>query len=86
MKNNNKKLPTAQELRFAAKTTAYRVAEVNGIDPDTVRRMTDTDYDKPCFVVSEDKTRAVLIYDHDPETKFNILNRPGRLQLLAEQP
>jgi len=77
------KPPDFDELRFRAKSAAYRVAEKSGIDPDKVRHMIDTDYDKPCFVITAEADRAVLIYDHDPDCKFNILNRPGRLQELA---
>lgn len=84
MKNNDKKLPTAEELRFAAKTMAYRIAENCGIDPDTVRHMRDDDYDKPCFVVTADAGCAVLVYECDPATKFTILNRPGRLQPIEQ--
>lgn len=75
----NKNIPTADELRFKAKTMAYRIAEANSIDPDAVRHMTDTQIGRPCFVVTEDSNHAVVVYDHDPEVKFSILNFPGRL-------
>jgi hypothetical protein len=78
-KSTKAKGPSAEEKRFRAKSAAYRIAEANGIDPDTVQHMVDTDYNRMCFVVTAIADRATIVYDDDPDCKFNILNRPGRL-------
>lgn len=73
-------------VRGLAKSQAIALAINAGIDPDAVRHMNDTQYSKPCFVVREEETYAIVIYDDEPETKFHIKNKPGRLQPLTTEP
>lgn len=74
-----------KERQARAKTTAYRVAEANGIDPDTVRHMHDTVIGKSCFVVTEtDDDHVLVVYDDDPDTRFMIMKAADRLRPLEK--
>lgn len=60
-----------------AQRTAIETANLNGVDPATVRRVLDSGFPKgyPCWRVRDD----VVIYEDDPGTVVSIIAAPGRL-------
>jgi hypothetical protein len=69
---------TADEMRFKARTTAIRIAEARGCDTD-VKRVIDTQFNHPCYLVNATKTSATVVYEYDPGAPYTIINRTGRL-------
>lgn len=69
------------ELRSRARSTAMRIAERHGLDPDLVYSATDTVAGLPCFVVTnaEAKGTATIVYEREPMTRVDIMSWPGRL-------
>lgn len=64
---------------MSAEKTARDVARRKGIDPNTVKRYCDMDNrGAPCWIVTVDRTSAVVVYEDDPASVVSTGNAPGR--------